>query len=79
MNFYLDNVNFISQPNYVATKGSVFDEAAFNALQPGEVIYVDGNPDAIKRLDKGTVNDFNVMEIFGRTAQQLTGASEYNL
>lgn len=79
MNFYLDNVNFISQPNYVATKGAVFDESAFNALQPGEVIYVDGNPDAIKRLDKGTVNDFNVMEIFGRTAQQLTGASEYNL
>lgn len=79
MNFYLDNVNFISQPNYVATKGSVFDEAAFNALQPGEVVYVDGSPDAIKRLDKWSTNDFNIMDIFGRTAQQLTGASEYNL
>lgn len=79
MNFYLDNVNFISQPNYVATKGSVFDETAFNALQPGEVVYVDGSPDAIKRLDKWSTNDFNIMDIFGRTAQQLTGASEYNL
>lgn len=79
MNFYLDNVNFISQPNYVATKGSVFDEAAFNNLQPGEVVYIDGSPDAIKRLDKWSTNDFNIMDIFGRTAQQLTGASEYNL
>ena len=79
MNFYLDNVNFISQPNYVATKGSVFDETAFNNLPPGEVVYVDGSPDAIKRLDKWSTNDFNIMDIFGRTAQQLTGASEYNL
>ena len=79
MNFYLDNVNFISQPNYVATKGSVFDETALNNLQPWEVIYVDGSPDALKRLDKWSTNDFNIMDIFGRTAQQLTGASEYNL
>lgn len=44
MNMYLDNVNIVNQPNFAARKGAVIDEEAFRQLQPGEVVYTEGNP-----------------------------------
>jgi hypothetical protein len=34
---------------------------------------------ALRRIEKGTVTDFNILDITIKIASQLTGISEYNL
>ncbi len=81
MNADFDNVTVISKPNFVYRKGAVLNETLLDDLEPGQGIAVDGDAsqDTIRRLEKGGVSDFNVLDICSRIAQQLTGISEYNL
>ena len=81
MNNYLDGVKVISTPSYVVRKGLFVDEESLENQSPGSLIYSEGDigDNAIRRLDKGSITDHNILDITIKVASQLTGISEYNL
>lgn len=81
MNNYLDSVRSVASPTFIAVKGSFTDQNAIENAGPGSVLYADDSVGAwaLRRLDKGSVSDFNILEIAIKIASQLTGISEYNL
>ena len=81
MNNYLDGVKVVSTPSYVVRKGLFVDEESLENQSPGSLIYSEWEigDNAIRRLDKGTITDYNILEITIKIASQLTGISEYNL
>ena len=81
MNNYLDGVKSIANPTFIAKKGLFTDEDQLEDLPPGSVLWSEGEVgnNAIQRMDKGTISDYNILDITLKIASQLTGISEYNL
>ncbi len=81
MNNYLDNVRATANKTYIARKGLFSDDQAIEDAAPGSVIYseMDIGTTGLQAMDKGTVSDYNILDIVIKIASQLTGISEYNL
>lgn len=81
LNNYIDSARSIASPTFVAMKGAFLDEESLKDGSPGQVIFAETEVGAasIRRIEKGWVSDFNILDIVLKLASQLTGISEYNL
>ena len=81
LNNYIDSAKSIASPTFVAMKGAFLDEESLKDGSPGQVIFAETEVGAasIRRIEKGWVSDFNILDIVLKLASQLTGISEYNL
>lgn len=81
MNNYLDGVRSIATPSFIGRKWAFIDEEQLQNLWPGDIVWaeMDVGNSVLQRMEKGTISDYNVLDICTRIAQQITGISEYNL
>lgn len=78
---YLDWARAISQPTFVAEKNLLINEEELEDWTPWWIIYTEDNRwgNTIYRLEKGSLNDFWILNIINQLATQITWISEYNL
>jgi len=81
LNNYIDSARSIAAPTFIALKNSFLDEESLKSGTPWQVLFAEteAGANAIRRLEKGTVSDFNLIDIIIKIASQITGISEYNL
>jgi len=81
MNNYIDSARAIATPTFVGLKWAFLDEESLKEGTPWQVLWAETEAGAssIRRLEKWTVTDFNILDITIKIASQLTGISEYNL
>lgn len=81
MNNYIDSARSIASPNFVALKNAFLDTKSLEGAAPGTIIFAEteAGANSLRRLDKGTISDFNILDIVIKIASQITGISEYNL
>jgi len=81
LNNYIDSAKSIAAPTFVAIKNSFLDEESLKNWTPWQILFAETEAAAwaIRRLEKGTVTDFNIVDIIIKIASQITGISEYNL
>lgn len=71
----------LANPTFIAPKNLLINEHELESGSPWGVIWTEGElqADSLRRLDKGGLNDFNIMPMIMQIAQQITGISEYGL
>lgn len=81
MNNYIDSARAIATPTFVGLKWAFLDEESLKEGTPWQVLWAEteAGANALRRIEKGTVTDFNILDITIKIASQLTGISEYNL
>lgn len=81
-NGYIDNARAIFNPSFTAIEGLFLKSTQQLELSaPGQVITVQESQyghRAIERLDKGSLNDFNIMSMTDAMGQTISGVSEYD-
>lgn len=81
INNYFDSARSIANPTIVANKNLLINDEQLEDWTPGWVLYTESTDwgNAVYRLDKWWLNDFNIMSIIQQIATQITWISEYNL
>ena len=80
INNYFDSARAIANPTMVVQKNLMINDEELEDWTPWGVIYTEDNSNwnAVYRLDKWGLNDFNIMEMIQQIATQITWISEYN-
>lgn len=78
VNNYVDWARHIATPQYTAVKNLLVNEKQLKNWAPGSIIWTESK-DAISRLEKWWLQDFNMLGLVNQIAQQITGISEYTL
>lgn len=81
MNNYIDSARSIATPNFIALKWAFLDMKSLEWAAPWTIHFAEteAGANSLRRLDKGSVTDFNILDIVIKIASQITGISEYNL
>lgn len=81
MNNYLDSARAIATPNFIALKWAFLDMKTLEWAAPWTIHFAEteAGANSLRRLDKGSISDFNILDIVIKIASQITGISEYNL
>ena len=81
VNNYFDWARALATPTFVAVKNLLLNEWQLESWQPWGTIWIEWGDtnNAVRRLEKGWLSDFNIYPIITQIAQQITGISEYNL
>jgi len=81
LNNYIDWARSIAQPTFVANKNLMVNDNQLQNWTPWGVVRTEDTDwgNAIYRLDKWGLNDFNIIPLILQIAQQLIWISEYNL
>ena len=81
LNNYIDWARSIAQPTFVANKNLMLNDTQLQQWTPWWVVRTESTDwwKAIYRLDKGWLNDFNILPLLSDLARQLIWISEYNL
>lgn len=80
-NAYFDWARKLANPSFIAPKNLLINEHELESGSPGWVIWTEWElqSDSLRRLDKGWLSDFSILDMVYRIAQQITGISDYNL
>lgn len=81
INNYFDSARSIANPTMVVQKNLMINDDELEDGTPWGVIYTEDNlqGNAVYRLDKWGLQDFNVMPLIQQIASQITWISEYDL
>lgn len=81
INNYFDSARSIANPTIVVQKNLMINDEELEDGTPWGVLYTEDNAqgNAVYRLDKWGLQDFNVMNLINQIASQITGISEYDL
>lgn len=81
INNYFDSARSIANPTMIVQKNLMINDDELEDWTPWWVLYTEDNANgnAVYRLDKWWLQDFNVMWLINQIASQITGISEYDL
>ena len=81
VNNYFDSARSIANPTMVVNKNLMIDDNELEDWTPWGIVYTENNDNwnAVYRLDKWGLSDFNILPMITQIAQQITWISEYNL
>lgn len=79
-NSHVDNIRQVADPVFIGIKWAFLDEESIQDMEPGSVQWAENaaGAAALRRLEKGSVSDFNVMWFLFEVWSRLIGASEYD-
>ena len=78
----IDSGRAVATPTFTVIKGLLVNEYQLENAPPGGLVHLERSEfghDAVRRMDKGGVSDFNIISTLQQLAQSLTGVSEYNM
>lgn len=82
LNNMIDSGRAVATPTFTVIKGLLVNEYQLENAPPGGLVHLERSEfghDAVRRMDKGGVSDFNIISTLQQLAQSLTGVSEYNM
>lgn len=81
VNNYFDSARAVANPTLVVQKNLMINEHELEDWTPWGILYTEDNlnGNAVYRLDKWWVRDFNIMWLINQIASQITWISEYDL
>ncbi len=81
INNYFDSARSLANPTIVVQKNLMINDEELEDWTPWWILYTEDNQNwnAVYRLDKWWLQDFNVMSLINQIASQITGISEYDL